>query len=336
MKNILVIGGSGILGRPLIERLADQDDTSVFSVALNSVTTANSRIQQLCLDRNTSDFSQSIREITAQIGRWNCIVDLCAFDELQSKNLHEILGKHCDHWIILSTTLVYDRSHPNSQPISEMTPLAHPGKYGGYVDGKLAIERFWQSQNQASWTILRPYHIIGSGSLLGCVPLHNRDPWLLDRIRSGESLQLTEGGQGRFSYVNLVDVAAAVQAVMAIPRCFGQAYNLVHSKPISPLEYYKEIARQLGSNIKVIPVRLEKIWANKMGWEMTTLPHVYSADKLFSEVGFNPSVSLDQCISEAIANYPVPMDIDVLPVHQRMNKGSSPVPPRWLLEQSRA
>ena len=43
-------------------------------------------------------------------------------------------------------------------------------------------------------TVLRPCHVYGPGSLLGCLPMHGRNPQLLDKLQRGEPLILLGGG----------------------------------------------------------------------------------------------------------------------------------------------
>jgi hypothetical protein len=67
------------------------------------------------------------------------------------------------------------------------------------------------------WTVLRPCHIYGPGSLLGCLPLHGRDADLLDKMKAGHSLQLVGGGHFLQQPIFAADLAELTLS------CYGQA-----------------------------------------------------------------------------------------------------------------
>ena len=55
-KNVLIIGGSGILGLPLIKQLILHNDHNVYSIDLNKAKLPDS-VHQYQVDRNTDDFN---------------------------------------------------------------------------------------------------------------------------------------------------------------------------------------------------------------------------------------------------------------------------------------
>jgi len=82
------------------------------------------------------------------------------------------------HLVLISTDFVYAPEHRRI-PISEDAPYCSSG-YGGK---KRQCEEILQQHRSGTmaWTILRPTHIYGPGSLPGCLPLHSRDAHLLER-----------------------------------------------------------------------------------------------------------------------------------------------------------
>lgn len=334
MKNVLVIGGTGILGRPLVEYLVKSEKYKVFSVALDTVENDSTyeTVSQYRIDRYTEGYEQITNQIVSQLnGGLDAVIDLIAYDRISSEQTLSLFGNHTKHIITISTTLVYNREQENNDPIDETTPLAPEGQYGGYVDGKLRLERFWQEALGVNWTILRPYHVLGKWSLLGCTPEHNRDPQLIQKIQGQKMLSLVNGGEIALNYVHPEDVAQVIEGLIGNSETFSKAYNVVNPTVITALEYYDKIGMKLGKNLRVKSVPLSRIWEEEKGWEMTTLPHVYSTDSLKADVGFVPRITLLQGIEDAIAHQPT-FDIpkEEISVHKNMNKLPRPKKPRWL------
>jgi nucleoside-diphosphate-sugar epimerase len=325
-KTVLVIGGTGIVGLPAAMRLFAEGYT-VHTISLQNAEEPRfpDGIDQHIVDRTSDEYSKFIHQLNDKVGGWDAVIDLIAFDVKSSEETYELLKKYTRHFITLSTTLVYVQPKMGDGPRSEQTPLVEEGESGGYVDGKLKIEKFWQSVSDANWTLLRPYHVLGRHSLLGCVPEHNRDPKLIDRIKNGETLKLCNGGEVVFNYIHPEDIATAICKVMGNDKTYRQAYNLVSSQPILARDYYGEIAHQLGAIIKIENIPMTKIWEEMKGWEMTTFNHVYSGDKLSRDIGFVPQIPLAVAIKDAIDTYPnVTIPTDQIPVHKRMNKLPKP------------
>jgi nucleoside-diphosphate-sugar epimerase len=331
-KNVLIIGGTGIVGFPIVNQLILHNDHNVYSVALDKGYFPES-VHQYIVDRNTEEFSDLIKKLTSEVEyRWDAVIDVFSFGEETSKVTYELFKNSAAQIITISTTLVYDRSKKNSEPITEQTPLAEKGRFGGYVDGKVGLDSFWQGVTDVNWTLLRPYHIVGAGSLLGCIPECNRDPKLLEKIKQGEVLRLCNGGEVLLNCIHPKDIAMAVYKIIGNKNTFKQAYNLVNPEVVVAKDYYAEIAKQVGGKLNIENVPMSTIWEESKGWEMTTLPHVYSMEKLNRDIGYVPNTPLSEQIKDAIANHPVIAGPnEEIPIHKRMNKLPRPKKIDWLV-----
>lgn len=319
------------MGKPLVLELINLNIYSVFLIALDKIDFPQS-VTQIVVDRRNIKFNDQVQIFTKQVLCWDAVIDICAFDRDSSAKIYSLLKDHCKHFITLSTTLVYDRSNEISCPIAESEPLASENILGGYVDGKLGIEKHWREVNDVNWTILRPYHILGEGSLLGCIPEHNRDPNLIECIRRGGILYLCNGGNINFNYIHPNDIATAIVKVIGNERTYRQTYNLVNPVIIKARDYYEKIAKQLGLGLKIEDISFKQVWTEMKGWELTTLPHVYSMDKFFRDTSFMPSTQLDDGIRDAMKNYPTTVDkIQDTLISKRMNKPPKPKLIKWIL-----
>ncbi len=330
MMNVLIIGGTGVIGKPLVAELIRNNIYNIYSIALDK-TNFPSIVKQYVADRTTNEYKDLIQKLNSEINQaWDAVIDIIAFDEKSTENTYTLFKGRAQHIITISTTLVYDRTAENTEKISEDNPLAPKGKFGGYVDGKVSLEKFWHSITNVNWTLLRPYHILGAESLLGCIPEHNRDPKLIERIKNNEALKLCNGGNINFNYVHPKDIATAICKIIGNATTFGQAYNLVNPKIITAKNYYTEIARQIGSRLTIENVDISTVWEEMKGWEMTTLPHVYAMEKIKRDIGITPNIPIEKGIEDAIMYPAKVLQASQIPVHQRMNKPSHPLRPAWL------
>lgn len=333
-KVALIIGGSGILGIPVVLKLIAHGEYEVHYVALEEATDPKfpSSVISHIVDKNGKDYIELIHNLNQEVGIWDVVVDLIAFDDKSAEATCNLFRGYAKHIITISTTLVYDRTRKNDGPITENNPLAPEGVFGGYVDGKLRLEKFWHSVKDVNWTLFRPYHVLGPHSLIGCVPYHNRDPKLVEKIMKGESLLLCNGGNIEFNFVHPRDIAEAIYNTIGKEKTFGQAYNLVNPQPILAKDYYEEFARQLRKTVKIETVSMDEIWGKRQGWEMTTLPHVYSVEKIKRDIDFVPRMTLSEGIRDAINKPPVvrAQAVEEIPVHKRMNLLPRPNKPDWL------
>lgn len=334
MKNVLIIGGTGILGRPLVAQFIKNDECIVYSISLERAQNPSfpSVVEEIIIDRYSDGYKSVIISLNEKINhKWDAVIDLISYDDVSAEQTYRLFKDHARHFIVISTALVYDRSEEIGNPISEITPLASTGQFGGYIDGKIKLENFWNTISDANWTLLRPYHILGKGSLLGCLPYHNRDPKILEKINNNETLYLANAGNVNFNYIHPLDVAIVIYKIINNPKSFREAYNLANPEIINGFKYYEEIGKQLNKNIKVENITLSNIWSEMRGWEMTTLPHVYSVEKLRKDLDFVPNIPLAQAIKDSISNYPqYNIPIEQIPVHAHMNKLPKPKKPDWL------
>lgn len=329
----LVIGGSGIIGTAMAKE-AVAAGWNVTTIGVYDSPALPTEVRRFFADRSQPDFAERVTELS-QIA-WDVIVDVIPYDQHSVEQTFQLFTRvGAPHLFFLSTTLVYDRSQPSGKPIPDTARLACSGTMGGYVDGKLAVEQavrqcgsFWPA-----WTILRPYHVLGTGSLLGCIPDENRDPGLLQKIRNGTSLGLCNGGAILTSFVAAQDLARVI--IRAARNCdaFSRAFNVVHPEPVRARTYYETIGTLVGRKPAIGTKSLRDVWREQYGWELTTLPHVYDVSALRATIGYAPNTSLCDVLAEVIAAYPKEeRSLDEIPVHRHMTALPRPKIIPWLFE----
>lgn len=323
-KNILIIGGTGIVGIEIV-KLALIEDYQVSVISNNSNDILPDEVEHIVANKCDENYLIILQELP----NFDVVCDVIEYNIDDAKRLYYAFKNKKTHLIIFSTTLVYDRQIPSVKAICELTPSISIGKYGGYVDCKLAIEKFWLRQNNINITLLRPYHILGRNSLIGVLPLHNRDPWIVDNIVNRKEIKLFNNGKNQFNYIHPRDLASIVCCVAGNGRCYGQAYNALNSKVYTAKQYYLLLAEMLNKPLRVSSITYEEAYGK--GWEMTLLPHRYCVDKLQKHTGFTPAISLEVGLADALESYPrKETNTSKIQVHKAMNKGATPSSIAWL------
>lgn len=330
-KNMLLIGGMGVVGKAMISESLKRN-FEITVIGLKKDKSINERVKQIIVDRkNKRKFKQIMNKISKN--KWDIIFDITPFGKKDAKQTYSIFKSKCEHFFIMSTVLVYDRSKRNKKPISSSHDLSKKGKLGGYVDHKLEVEQFWRKIKNVNWTILRPYHIIGpSDSLLGCLPDHNRDPKLLERIKNNKPIILCNGGNIKFNFIDARDIARVLLKSSNNPKTFHKSYNLVNPKIITGKNYYKLIGKLLRKKVIIKNKPIKEVWKENKGWQLTTLPNIYAIDQLKKDIGYSPKFQLKRSLKDAIKSHKqIKLPLSKIPVHQRMTLLPRPRKIRWLV-----
>ncbi|MFQ5620633.1 MAG: NAD-dependent epimerase/dehydratase family protein [Candidatus Nanoarchaeia archaeon] len=303
---ILIIGGTGIVGTAAANKAAIEHEVTVLAPDFPQRDQFIPGVKFFCTGKGDPFFEPIVQSITPPKG-WDCVVDIYSFSEEHARITSEVPS---DQFIVFSTSLVYERSNtpdsiPSSQPIAETPP-------SGYASRKLDVERLWRSTNH-NWTLLRPYHILGPNSYLGCLPFHNRDPYIVERINNEQQLNLVNDVQ--FNAIHPNDLAEIILRCIGNKNTFQKAYNAVNPKPILTADYFKEIAKQLNKplNINRVPNTCNN------GWALTAQNHLYDTSDLETDIQYTPNTSIETCIADSLRVHPPLMPAEETAVHQRMN-----------------
>ncbi|UCH27351.1 MAG: NAD-dependent epimerase/dehydratase family protein [Trueperaceae bacterium] len=246
---ILLIGGSGFVSGTLAQT-ATALGHEVWAVT-RGLRPLPAGVMGLTADR--SDRDAFARAIDAVPGEWDLVVDCIGYEPADAEQDARVFRDRAAHFVFVSTDFVFDPAHRSFPQGVESEYYLSEG-YGGK---KRACERILESADlgDTRWTIVRPCHIFGPGSLLGCLPRHGRDPDLLDRIRRGETLRLVGGGHFLQQPVLARDLAELILSCPANERTYEQIFCTAGPDIIESCSYYDEIAHVLG----VDPAPIEEI-----------------------------------------------------------------------------
>lgn len=301
---MLLLGGTGIIGTAVAQLAVEKG----FDVTVSGIKPGQVKYTTFV----------HANDVFEEPGTWDLVFDICSFGRSAAEKTYVAFRARTSKFVLMSSTLVYDRTNISYKPITSTHKRADFGTQGGYVDAKLSLESFWESVTDVPWTIIRPYHILGKGSYLGCLPPHNRDPCLLKAISSG-SISLCDGGRIPLNVVNPRDIGEVVLRMLQTTKTDFQKYTVVNPEEITARDYYRAIADNLGVSLNIKSLLGEKVWDSKE-WVLTTLPHLYDVSDLKKDIGFVPCISFEKSLKEAMSvQLPVTSKRD-LSVYERMHK----------------
>jgi nucleoside-diphosphate-sugar epimerase len=244
MEKILVVGGSGFLSGTLARRAVARG-YAVWTITRGERPLPDG-VKPLIADRhNTEAFDAAIATADVQ---WDLVVDCIAFEPADIRQDLSAFRECARHLVFVSTDFVYDpalRQFPQGEDAEGFFP-------GGYGANKrlCELELIKSDSGDLMWTVLRPTHIYGPGSQLGCLPAHSRDAKLISRLRAGEPLQLVGGGRFLQQPILARDLADLVLSVSGNEKTYGQVFNAAGPDIIESREYYAIIAGLLGVGVQ--------------------------------------------------------------------------------------
>ena len=247
---ILVIGGSGFVSGTLA-RTAVARGHKVWAVTRGEKPLPEDVIGLTADRRHIEHFKRVICETKT---RWDLVVDCIGFESEDARTDIQLFKDCAEHLVFISSDFVFDPKH-RTFPQDQDNPHFIEYGYGG-KKRLCELEFLITDTTPMNWTILRPCHIYGPGSKLGCLPMHSRDPDLIERVKAGEVIKLVGGGHFLQQPIFAADLVELILSCAANPKTFGQIYNTAGPDIIESRQYYQIIADLLGVGLKIeeIPV----------------------------------------------------------------------------------
>lgn len=248
--SVLVIGGSGFLsGHVTRQALAAGHAVTVVTRGQRAVEAGASAI---VVDRkDTGAFAESI----AKSGMtWDLAIDCIGYSAADAEQDVSVVAPRCGHLVFVSTDFVLSST---GRPFPVDETFASFEKELPYGTGKRAAELvILAAAGRLPVTVVRPCHIYGPSSLLGCLPLHGRDPKLLDRLREGEILKLVGGGHFLQQPIFAPDLARLLLSCHGKPKVAGEIFMAAGPEVIESKRFYEIIADILGLTAAFEEVRV--------------------------------------------------------------------------------
>ena len=242
---LLILGGSGFVSGRLAE-LALRSGHEVWTVTRGQHAVRASA-HTLTADRRDPD---QLRAVLSGL-HFNACLDCICFTAQDAAVDLAVLPSVTDRLVVISTDSVYD-------PHFKRNPQDEKGVYlrdDGYGANKRRMEEALMHEPSAiRWTIFRPGHIFGEGSLTGCYPEETRSAAIPERLRKGDPMRLVGDGHYLLQPVYVDDLCCAMLDCIGLQAAEREVFCIGGPDVITNRQYYEILAGILNC-----PVRFESI-----------------------------------------------------------------------------
>jgi nucleoside-diphosphate-sugar epimerase len=270
---VLVIGGSGFIGSPLVRRLADGGCEVVVFHRGRSRAGLPPGVRSLHGDRNALErHAAELRGLRPDV-----VVDVVLGSERQARALMDVFRGAASRVVAISSQDVYracgvlhglEPGALEPVPLTEDSPLrTRTGTYPppviarlkevfAWLDDeydKIPVERAVLGERELPGTVLRLPMVYGPGD-----PLHRLFP-ILKRIDDGRPALLLDERMAPWRCTRgfVENVAAAVALAVSRDEARGRIYNVGDAVSLTELEWTRRVARAAGFAGEVVAVPAE-------------------------------------------------------------------------------
>jgi nucleoside-diphosphate-sugar epimerase len=285
---ILILGGTGLLGSGLVNRLQHHGHDVVATARGKRSHRLSDDVLVEIVDRHDLD---AMRRLIGAV-KPDAVVDGVAYTGQDGRDDLALLTGHTGHLIMISSDFVYKPGYQDL-PIPETSPLRAGTPYS---EGKADCEEVLLAQRDLPVTVLRPPHILGPNGPLGSGSLQGRDRTLIDRMKQGVPVILLDAGAWLLSCLHVDDAGDAVHAVAGNDRCFGKPYNIASPPAISHQRYFRAIAEEIGTELRTLSLRGD-IWLAHNPSGICHVRHrMHDLSRLEADAGWKPGVHAEDAV----------------------------------------
>ncbi|WP_374834003.1 NAD-dependent epimerase/dehydratase family protein [Paenochrobactrum pullorum] len=293
MKNdsVLVIGGSGFVGRQVVNS---------FLSAHKKVTVLNrgnivlAGVEQLIADRNDINALK-----TALMGRhFDVVIDTNCYTPLQAHYLTQVLQETSRNIIVISSASVY--ADDATQPPTEKEPTGGASVWSVYGKEKSGMEEVYRLASHAydKCIILRPPYIFGPQNS------SDRETWFWVRQAANKPVLLPGNGLSKVQFIHVEDVANAILQVAEADYFKHDTFNIADPTILTFSQHATLLAQVAGFHDKQIAVGTAASGADARSWfPFRDYPCLASSEKIGNQLGWYPKQSLFDSFKSTLQHY---------------------------------
>lgn len=302
---VLIVGGSGYIGRRIAEGLLDRgDDVSIVSRGTLHPSVL-SRSTHILLDRQDRvAFEGAFRNQT-----YDVVIDNIAYTRDDVESAVRAFDGRIGQYILTSTMAVYkdtEGPRPLRESDADLTWIPRPGEATrsalhptqghAYGNGKRQAELVLSQQQSWPWTVLRPPIVVAADDRT------RRVWWFVQRLLDGGPILIPDWGPRRiFQVVFADDLAKAYVVASGNDRALGKAYNVAQPEIFGAETWIEALANALGRTSTSVRVTEDAIAVHLPSYEMPIAGrpfgnYLVELCAAYRDLDFAPS-SLDQWVA---------------------------------------
>lgn len=314
---VLVIGGSGFIGRQLVPRLLREGHDVALVQRPNGTGTVPEGAQRIVADRgDLGAHAAALRDFSPDV-----VIDLILSSGRQAAELVSLFAGHAERLVGITSADVYraaailhgfDSGALEPVPLTEDSPLrtqthTYPAaqiqmlkRVFGWLDDeydKVAVERALRAGDDLPATILRLPMIYGPGD-----PLHRLYP-IVKRVEDGRRVMVLAENVAAWraprGYVE--NVAAAIALAASSARAVGRTYNVAETPSFSEFEWTQLVTRAMGWSGEIIAVPTEEAPAHLRMPGRLEQHWAVDSSRIRAELGYEEPVPLGDAIERTVA-----------------------------------
>ena len=249
---ILVIGGTSLIGRRLVDALLAAGN-NVTALHRSPDSKLAPGVEGLLADRNdpeavrrvlTGRRFEAVFDNVYDFGRGTTAAQVAAAAQACA-------GPQLERYVFMSTVGAYEEG----LDLSEDAPLAPPDDPKPYSANKASSERALFSMPGLPAVTIRPPFVYGPGN-----PFY-REAFFWERLRDRRPILVPEDGKRLMQFVHADDIVQICMRILERPAAVGHAFNAANHGPVTQEQAVRAIAAAAGYEPQIVYIPREKALA---------------------------------------------------------------------------
>lgn len=278
---VLIVGGSGHVSGAMTRKCLEHGfDTTIITRGQRPIPAG---VKTWIADRNDESAMRQLLNVDHAAAEFDAVIDCICYEPATMCLNLELLGLRTRQLLFISTDFVFDsaqRRFPQPEDAPFLADDVNDTQGYGFRKRQCELILLDHAPAGLDFAVFRPCHIYGMPSELGCFPAHCRDKELINKLQSGATLELVDGGHFLQQPIEVNDLATTVTAAIGAAGARRQFFNMAGPDIVESHEYYRIIARTLGVELKIAAITLDSYLAANPTAKPFLCHRIYIHDKL--------------------------------------------------------